>query len=300
MTNLSRRKRESAGSNSSTSLSKKRRLSHYQFSEIFDSGIWASLSPSAKALYPVLLKFANLKSRLAWPKMETAMKLSGIKKPHTFGKAIRELTEKKLIKKTWLAPAMSGGFRRKRFYQMPRVGATKGHVPDAVNGHMAIKGVSDGHMPIKPAANGHLKRSEREERDPALKRTSLASEKADFADSEGTASTAYPKPLLDDLKREYGAVIVEEAIQKSSGKVVRYPLAYLRTTCGSIASRQREERLEGEASESKQKYRMDSGEAGDILAGFGVNCPRRGTCRSAPTGAGMKFKNERGGHHGRE
>ena len=48
------------------------------FHNIIDSGAWAKWSPKAKAVYPVLLRWAKYDSRKALPTIPTIAKLSGV------------------------------------------------------------------------------------------------------------------------------------------------------------------------------------------------------------------------------
>lgn len=251
-------------------------LAYYQFPEVFDSGLWAHLSPSAKALYPVILKFANLQTRIAFPSREKAMKLAGLKKPHTFAKAWRELKANGLIEKSWLAPA-NKGFCRKLFFQLPPIAAIERHTPNAADRHRPLKRDAKGQPPINHASNGHSESSKREEKDPALKIAPIPQEKAVIFNSQKTVPGKYPEALLEDLRREYGADIVEEAVQKASIKFSRYPLAYLRTTCGAIASAKKCQKLERAEINRSEEYRIPQNDAASILANLGLKIKTFGT-----------------------
>lgn len=66
-------------------------------SDIIDSGLWGKLSPAAKTLYPVLLKFSDQNFKQVWPSNETLLKLTGFKtkKSITLGK--KELIKEGLL-----------------------------------------------------------------------------------------------------------------------------------------------------------------------------------------------------------
>jgi hypothetical protein len=65
---------------------------------VIDSGTWASLSPSARAVYFVLARFAHPDSGLSYPGIKTISTLSGFLKDSVC-KATRELQERGLITK---------------------------------------------------------------------------------------------------------------------------------------------------------------------------------------------------------
>lgn len=66
-------------------------------SDIIDSGIWGRLSPAAKTLYPVLLKFSDQNFKQVWPGTDLLLKLTGFKtkKSITLGK--KELIKEGLL-----------------------------------------------------------------------------------------------------------------------------------------------------------------------------------------------------------
>lgn len=66
-------------------------------SDILDSGTWAKLGPSAKALYPVLCKFSNHSFKPVWPGTEILLKLTGFKTKKSLQEAKRELVRAGLL-----------------------------------------------------------------------------------------------------------------------------------------------------------------------------------------------------------
>lgn len=65
---------------------------------IVTSGVWASLSPKAKAVYPVLVIYAHSVNRQAWPSTERLAKEAGIH-VNVVSAATKELQRVGLIKK---------------------------------------------------------------------------------------------------------------------------------------------------------------------------------------------------------
>ncbi len=80
-------------------------------SDIIDSGLWGKLSPAAKTLYPVLLKFSDQNFKQVWPSTETLLKLTGFrtKKSILLGK-------KELIKEGLLQYKAGGGRTNSTYY----------------------------------------------------------------------------------------------------------------------------------------------------------------------------------------
>ncbi len=68
-----------------------------QYHVVVDRGIWATLSPKAKAVYPVLLRHLN-QDRRCWPSVEVIAREAGIH-PRNVSVATKELEARQLIKK---------------------------------------------------------------------------------------------------------------------------------------------------------------------------------------------------------
>jgi len=66
-------------------------------SDIIDSGLWGRLSSSARALYPVLLKFSNQNFKPVWPGTDTLLGLTGFKTKKSIIQAKKELVEAGLL-----------------------------------------------------------------------------------------------------------------------------------------------------------------------------------------------------------
>lgn len=66
-------------------------------SDILDSGAWADLGATAKALYPVLCKFSNHTFKPVWPGTEELLRLTGFKTKKSLQEAKRELVKKGLL-----------------------------------------------------------------------------------------------------------------------------------------------------------------------------------------------------------
>lgn len=78
------------------------------FHEVVDSRVWASLSPKAKGVYVVLLRYASYDSRIANPSGPKIAELSGFTLD-SISDATKELMEKGLIEKKRGGPKI--GFR---------------------------------------------------------------------------------------------------------------------------------------------------------------------------------------------
>lgn len=66
-------------------------------SDIIDSGLWGKLSPAAKTLYPVLLKFSDQNFKHVWPSTETLLKLTGFKTKKSILLGKKELIKEGLL-----------------------------------------------------------------------------------------------------------------------------------------------------------------------------------------------------------
>jgi hypothetical protein len=78
------------------------RMSEHQsyvriMSDIFDSGVWAKLSPAARALYPVLLRFSDYNFKHVWPNTETLQRLTGFRTKKSIVEGKRDLENHGLI-----------------------------------------------------------------------------------------------------------------------------------------------------------------------------------------------------------
>jgi hypothetical protein len=65
--------------------------------DIVDAGVWASLSNSSRALYPVLCKFTNEQFSFVWPATTELLRLTGFKTKKPLQQARRELVNAGLI-----------------------------------------------------------------------------------------------------------------------------------------------------------------------------------------------------------
>ncbi len=66
-------------------------------SDIIDSGLWGKLSPAAKTLYPVLLKFSDQNFKHVWPSTDTLLKLTGFKTKKSIMLGKKELIKEGLL-----------------------------------------------------------------------------------------------------------------------------------------------------------------------------------------------------------
>lgn len=65
--------------------------------DIIDSGLWGSLSATAKTLYPVLCRFSNESFKVVWPGTNELLRLTGFKTKKSLQLAKKELVEAGLI-----------------------------------------------------------------------------------------------------------------------------------------------------------------------------------------------------------
>jgi DNA-binding transcriptional ArsR family regulator len=95
---------------------------------MIDSGIWAELSPKAKALYIALLRHVDHDTRCCWPTVDLLSREAGLSE-RTVSYGLRELERRKLVK-TWRR-----GFKTKskNLY----------YIPD----HLPVESIQD-HLPV--------------------------------------------------------------------------------------------------------------------------------------------------------
>lgn len=73
-------------------------LTYFKFvCELIDAGIWAKMSPAARTLYPVLLRFSDRNFSPVYPGSKKLMELTGFKQKSSLRKARNELVELGLI-----------------------------------------------------------------------------------------------------------------------------------------------------------------------------------------------------------
>lgn len=76
-------------------------LPYFKFiSEIIDSGLWARMSPAARALYPALLRFSDRNFKPVFPGTRLLLKLTGFKQKASLRRARQELETLGLISMT--------------------------------------------------------------------------------------------------------------------------------------------------------------------------------------------------------
>lgn len=66
-------------------------------SDIIDSGVWATLSPASRTLYPVLLKYSDETFKEVWPGTDELLRMTGFKTKKSLQEARRELRSLGLI-----------------------------------------------------------------------------------------------------------------------------------------------------------------------------------------------------------
>ncbi len=76
-------------------------LPYFKFvSALIDTGIWAEMSPAARTLYPVLLRFSDRNFKPVFPGSQTLLKLTGFKQKSSLRRARNELIHLGLISVT--------------------------------------------------------------------------------------------------------------------------------------------------------------------------------------------------------
>ncbi|MBI3396589.1 MAG: helix-turn-helix domain-containing protein [Spirochaetia bacterium] len=107
-------------------------LPYFKFvTALIDSGLWATMSPGARALYPVLLRHSDRNFKAVFPGTARLLKLTGFKQKSSIRKARQELIDLGLIA---TAPGYGGRttyytfrFDWERGTQAPQGGALSAH-----------------------------------------------------------------------------------------------------------------------------------------------------------------------------
>ena len=87
-------------------------LPYFKFiSEIIRGGLWAKLSPAARALYPVLLSFSDRYFKPVYPGTKVLLELTGFKHKTSLQKARKELVDQGLL------TFSTGNGRKNSYYQ---------------------------------------------------------------------------------------------------------------------------------------------------------------------------------------
>ena len=205
-------------------------------SDIIDSGIWASLSSSARALYPVLLKFSNKDFKPVWPSTETLMRLTGFKSKKSIIQAKKELSD------TGLLHFVPGSGRSPSYYyfsfaykgsKIPPQGYTENHPRDSAFSTSGVAGFpADRGAAVSPnninitISNNHT----------------LQKEKG-FVGEEST-------PTAETVIAEFGADLFLQAYRIAEEKGLKDNLSYIKGICKNL--------LHGGQLKNNQKHRGPS------------------------------------------
>ncbi len=100
---------------------------------IIRNGIWAKLSPAARALYPVLLCFSDRNFKPVYPGTQTLLKLTGFKHKASLRKARKELVEQGLL-------TLSPGTGRENTYYQFRFDFARTALPPQGGAEMPLRG----------------------------------------------------------------------------------------------------------------------------------------------------------------
>lgn len=223
-------------------------LPFYAFPEIFDNRLWRKLSPSAKALYPAILKHANLATGIAFPGTDLLMELSGIKTEATLIKAIKELKSVGVLN-YWLVPIKGGGFKKKRVFKVNMAHIEQFLRPTADKPASDVYGAGKPQPAISAINEPQPEREEPSQREPSVnKRTEI-----------GSYSILLSQ--IEALIMEYGQETFDEAANALKKRNdVKYPIHYLRSVCERIQSRKDEENLEKRNKEEKIRFSQEAKE----------------------------------------
>ncbi len=233
-------------------------LTYFKFvCELIDAGIWAKMSPAARTLYPVLLRFSDRNFSPVYPGSKKLMELTGFKQKSSLRKARNELVELGLISIT-IGNGRKNTIYHFRFDWIPPRGAQK-HPPE-IHNNTTTEGINSaplgdigvttpGHPPIPPynqiqisinnnPVPNNLANHQEMQKDPFAelkkqfgeKSVQLAISEAQLADLPITPDTIYKilsgsikqtQPLVEDIFRELENKVSENSLKLIKSSFIR-------------------------------------------------------------------------------
>jgi hypothetical protein len=183
-------------------------------SDIIDSGLWGKLSPAAKTLYPVLLKFSDQNFKQVWPSTETLLKLTGFrtKKSILLGK-------KELIKEGLLQYKAGSGRTNSTYYFSFNYEGSK------ITPLWDKKPTFSGGQPSLPADYSYLPQSASPVSPNNLNIT--------INNTQSTKEEKYSN--YDKLMEVYGYKLVDSAIQIAKAKGLEGNISYVTGVCKNLS-----------------------------------------------------------------
>ncbi|MBK7054741.1 MAG: helix-turn-helix domain-containing protein [Leptospiraceae bacterium] len=186
-------------------------------SDIIDSGLWGKLSPAAKTLYPVLLKFSDQNFKHVWPSTETLLKLTGFKTKKSI-----LLGKKELIKEGLLYYKPGCGRTNSTYYFSFNYTGSK--ITPQWDKNIPLSGI-----PASPSAeyNSTPRRGQ------AVSPNNL---NITIHNNQSLKQEADPEKSLDNLINLYGFDLVDSAIQIAKGKGLESNMSYVAGICKKLSS----------------------------------------------------------------
>jgi hypothetical protein len=189
-------------------------------SDIIDSGLWGKLSPTARTLYPVLLKFSDQNFKQVWPSVDTLLKLTGFKTKKSIS-----IAKKELIKEGLLYYKPGSGRTNSTYYFSFNYEGSK--ITPQWDKKIPLSGISQSHseagMATSQESNGlypnHLN----------ITINNTQTNKSNV--QKDTFMT------LENLMDIYGIQTVETALQLAKAKGLEDSMAYISGICKNICNK---------------------------------------------------------------
>ncbi len=197
--------------------------------ELIDAGIWAKMSPAARTLYPVLLRFTDRNFSPVYPGTKKLLELTGFKQKSSLRNARKELIELGLISITlgtgrkntiyhfrfdWIPPRGTqkdpGGGQQNTIYDNNKISpiGTKNEPPQTQNAVLPYNQIQisiNNQVPYREVHEQKIDSKEKQE-DPFLKlREEFGSREVDLAISEAKLGDlpVNPETIYKILSKKY-------------------------------------------------------------------------------------------------
>ncbi|HRG47358.1 MAG TPA: helix-turn-helix domain-containing protein [Leptospiraceae bacterium] len=186
-------------------------------SDIIDSGLWGKLSPAAKTLYPVLLKFSDQNFKHVWPSTETLLKLTGFKTKKSI-----LLGKKELIKEGLLYYKPGCGRTNSTYYFSFNYAGSR--ITPQWDKNIPLSGIQ-----TSPSAEYNST----PQRGQAISPNNL---NITIHNNHSLKQEADPEKSFDNLMNLYGFDLVDSAIQIAKTKGLESNMSYVAGICKKLSS----------------------------------------------------------------
>jgi hypothetical protein len=222
-------------------------------SDILDSGVWAKLSPAARALYPVLLRFTDYNFRYVWPNTETLLRLTGFRTKKSIVEAKKDLESNGLIHTVSGSGRTSTRFYFRFDYEGSKItplgdtsihprGGRQSASEEYANDIEGDKMGNPNHINITINNNQDNKTKDHLDKD----------KKDQFSAEKNYTKNQVPISL-ENLLEDYGPGVFHYAYQEAKKRDLQNNLPYLKSICRNKITKLQEELKIGQKSANQIK-----------------------------------------------